>query len=125
MEYGDCRSRCSAGEPSASGCCYVGRRLRCTGWLAGPLSGPPEVADILEHGFARALLDSGIVLGWIGGLPEYGGRVWELHPIVVQRGHRRQGLGLALVEVFQVETVRRGALTVTLGTDDVSGMTSL
>jgi aminoglycoside 6'-N-acetyltransferase I len=58
-------------------------------------------------------------------LPEYGGRVWELHPIVVQRGHRRQGLGLALVEVFQVETVRRGALTVTLGTDDVSGMTSL
>jgi aminoglycoside 6'-N-acetyltransferase I len=84
-----------------------------------------EVAAVLDQGFARVMLDAGEVLGWIGGLPEYEGRVWELHPMVVRRAHRRRGIGRALVAAFEAEARRRGALTATLGTDDDAAMTSL
>jgi aminoglycoside 6'-N-acetyltransferase I len=33
------------------------------------------------------MLDAGITVGWVGGLPEYMGRVWELHPLVVHRDY--------------------------------------
>ena len=84
-----------------------------------------EVVHVIRAGFARAVLDSETLYGWIGGIPEYGGRVWELHPIVVHRDHRRRGIGRALVEAFEAEAAARGALTITLGTDDDAGMTSL
>ena len=84
-----------------------------------------EVARVICDGFALAILEGAALLGWVGGLPEYHGRVWELHPIVVRREHRRRGVGRALVEAFEAEARRRGALTITLGTDDDSGMTSL
>ncbi len=84
-----------------------------------------EVAHVIAEGFARAAVDGDRLLGWIGGLPEYNGRVWELHPLVVRREHRRRGLGRALVAAFEAEARRRGALTATLGTDDDSFMTSL
>ena len=84
-----------------------------------------EVANVVHDGFARAGVEDGTLLGWIGGLPEYFGRVWELHPLVVHREHRHRGIGRVLVEAFETEAARRGALTFTLGTDDDSGMTSL
>lgn len=84
-----------------------------------------EVASVLREGFARAALDEGALLGWVGGLPEYAGRVWELHPMVVRREYRRRGIGRALAAAFEIEACSRGALTATLGTDDDSGMTSL
>lgn len=84
-----------------------------------------EVASVLAAGFARAAVNGSDLLGWVGGLPEYAGRVWELHPMVVRVEYRRQGIGRALVEAFENESRRRGALTATLGTDDDSGMTSL
>lgn len=84
-----------------------------------------EVAAVIRDGFARAAVEDDLVLGWIGGLPEYHGRVWELHPLVVRSDRRRCGVGRALVASFEHEAARRGALTATLGTDDDSGMTSL
>jgi len=84
-----------------------------------------EVAHVLQDGFARAIVDDATLAGWIGGLPEYNGRVWELHPMVVRREYRRKGIGRALVAAFEAEVASRGGLTVTLGTDDDSGMTSL
>jgi aminoglycoside 6'-N-acetyltransferase I len=84
-----------------------------------------EVTRVGEEGFVRAMVAGDSLLGWIGGLPEYDGRVWELHPLVVHRDHRRQGIGCALVQAFEAEVGRRGGLTATLGTDDDSGMTSL
>ena len=84
-----------------------------------------EVDFLIREGFARAAIEDDVVLGWIGGLPEYDGRVWELHPLVVRRDRRRRGIGRRLVEAFEAEARARGAYTVTLGTDDVSGMTSL
>ena len=94
------------------------------GWPCLP-SAVDELRRVLQDGFARAALDGEILLGWIGGLPEYHGRVWELHPLVVRREYRRRGIGRRLVEAFEDEAAARGALTLTLGTDDDSGMTSL
>lgn len=88
-------------------------------------SAQAELNRVIAEGFARAVLDAGAVLGWVGGLPEYDGRVWELHPIVVRREDQRRGFGRALVSCFESEAAGRGALTVTLGTDDDSAMTSL
>lgn len=84
-----------------------------------------EVVTVLREGFARGLVDDETLVGWIGGLPEYHGNVWELHPLVVRQEHRRQGHGRTLVEAFEAEARNRGALTATLGTDDDSDMTSL
>jgi aminoglycoside 6'-N-acetyltransferase I len=84
-----------------------------------------EVTRVLRDGFACAMVDSQTLVGWVGGLPEYAGRVWELHPMVVHSAFRRQGIGRALVAAFESEARKRRALTVTLGTDDNTGMTSL
>lgn len=93
----------------------------------------PTLAEALEEvdGFqdparlCRLAVADGQVLGWIGGLPEYDGRVWELHPLVVRPDRQRQGLGRALVLDFEAGVRERGGLTVCLGTDDEDDMTSL
>lgn len=72
-----------------------------------------------------ALADDGTVVGWIGGIPEYDGNVWELHPLVVRTDQRGRGIGRALVLNLEDQARARGAMTVMLGTDDVTGMTSL
>jgi aminoglycoside 6'-N-acetyltransferase I len=84
-----------------------------------------EVAHVQREGFTRGIVEGDQLLGWIGGLPEYHGKVWELHPLVVRRTRRKQGIGRALVEAFEAEARQRGGLTATLGTDDDSDMTSL
>ncbi len=89
------------------------------------VSAREEVAEVLEDGFAFGVIAGDTLLGWIGGLPDYDGNVWELHPLVVRRGYRHQGLGRALVAAFETEAAQRGGLTATLGTDDNTGMTSL
>jgi aminoglycoside 6'-N-acetyltransferase I len=95
-----------------------------TGWPNLDLA-REEVATVLGEGFAFAMVDVQSLLGWVGGLPEYEGRVWELHPIVVHSAFRRQGIGRALAAAFEAEAHGRGGLTATLGTDDNTGMTSL
>lgn len=83
------------------------------------------LASLAPDRISRVALDpSGRVLGWIGGIPMYGGLVWELHPIVVARPHRRQGIGRALVEDLERLVAGRGALTLWLGSDDENGETS-
>ncbi|HEY9229755.1 MAG TPA: GNAT family N-acetyltransferase [Gemmatimonadaceae bacterium] len=84
-----------------------------------------EVNHVIREGFARGLIEDGQLLGWIGGLREYDGHVWELHPLVVHRHRRRGGIGRALVAAFESEARRRGGITATVGTDDEAGMTSL
>lgn len=72
-----------------------------------------------------ALDEDGTVLGWIGGISQYNGNVWELHPLVVHPHHQRQGIGRALVTDLEEQVRQRGGLTLHLGTDDEDGMTSL
>jgi aminoglycoside 6'-N-acetyltransferase I len=86
-----------------------------------------EVRDFFApERLCRVACDSGgAVLGWVGGLPEYDGRVWELHPLVVREDQRGHGLGRALVQDLEARVRERGGLTVMLGTDDEDAMTSL
>ena len=90
-------------------------------------AGLEEVREMLENErICRAAVDEqGNLLGMIGGIPGYDGLVWELHPLAVQPSVQGQGLGRALVEDFEEQVRRKGGLTVTLGTDDEDGMTSL
>lgn len=75
----------------------------------------------------RAAIDeaTGEVLGWIGGIPEYDGMVWELHPLAVRPDLQRRGIGRALVADFEAQVHARGGITIMLGSDDVDEMTTL
>jgi aminoglycoside 6'-N-acetyltransferase I len=85
-----------------------------------------EIQDALEDGKLNfvALDDSGQVIGWIGGLHSYA-LVWELHPLAVDPNVQTQGIGAALVRVFEAEVKVRGGLVIMLGSDDVLGQTTL
>jgi aminoglycoside 6'-N-acetyltransferase I len=78
-----------------------------------------------DHLSRVATGDDGTVLGWIGGIPQYRGRVWELHPLVVAPDFQRQGIGRALVADLEEQARARGGLTLWVGTDDEDGRTSL
>jgi len=86
-----------------------------------------EVHEMLEaERICRAAIDEdGNLLGVIGGIPGYDGHVWELHPLAVQPSMQGRGIGRALVEDFEEQVRQRGGLTITLGSDDEDGMTSL
>jgi aminoglycoside 6'-N-acetyltransferase I len=98
----------------------------------------PDAWPTLEDGLAEvhemlavdriirvALDDQGNLMGWVGGIPQYDGLVWELHPLVVKPGLQTKGIGTALVRDFEEQVRTRDALTITLGTDDDDNQTSL
>ena len=89
--------------------------------------GLQEVNEMLvPERICRVAVDrEGNLLGMIGGIPQYDGHVWELHPLAVQPNIQGQGIGRALVEDFEEQVRLRGGLTITLGSDDDDNMTSL
>lgn len=75
---------------------------------------------------SRVALDAGgNIVGWIGGIPQYDGNVYELHPLAVKPGHQGQGIGRALVADLEEQVRARGAMTVVLGSDDEFDATNL
>src|SRR5438552_3576192 len=52
--------------------------------------GPDRISRI-------AVDEDGAVHGWIGGISQYRGHVWELHPLVVHVSQQGKGIGRALV----------------------------
>lgn len=72
-----------------------------------------------------AIDDSGTVLGWIGGIQQYDGNVWKLHPLIVKSDCRGQGIGRLLVADLEVQARQRGGMTLWLRTDDEEGKTTL
>jgi aminoglycoside 6'-N-acetyltransferase I len=89
--------------------------------------GLEEVHEMLDgERICRAAIDEGgRLLGIIGGIPQYDGHVWELHPLAVQPSMQGKGIGRALVEDFEEQVRQRGGLTIILGSDDEDNMTSL
>src|SRR5690554_5586755 len=67
-----------------------------------------EVNECMEEGriCKAAIGDDGSLLGWIGGISQYGGNVWELHPLVVRAEMRKKGIGRVLVLDFEMEVKR-------------------
>jgi aminoglycoside 6'-N-acetyltransferase I len=75
---------------------------------------------------SRVAIDGrGTVLGWIGGIRQYNGCVWELHPLVVNPNSQGQGIGRALVADLEEQVTARGGLTLWVGTDDEDHQTTL
>jgi len=88
--------------------------------------GLQEVHEMLDaERILRAAVDDENLLGMIGGILQYDGHVWELHPLVVQPHLQGKGIGKALIEDFEEQVRLRGGLTITLGSDDEDNMTSL
>lgn len=98
-----------------------------SGYLRDRESALQEIQESFEPGrISRIALDEkGNVVGWVGGIPHYKGRVWELHPLAVRPDRQRQGIGRALVADFEEQVRKRGAHTLWVGTDDEWGGTSL
>ncbi len=72
-----------------------------------------------------AVEEDGTILGWVGGISQYDGNVFELHPLAVKPNFHRGGVGKALVADFEAQARARGAITVILGTDDDFDATNL
>ncbi len=93
------------------------------GYLPSVVAARVEVLESL--GPARlsrvAVGEDGRVLGWYGGIREYDGRVWELHPMAVRPDHQRRGIGRMLLADFEARVRERGGPTAVLVTDDVDG----
>ena len=86
-----------------------------------------EVRDLFDPGcVARVAVDEqGLILGLVGGRPNYDGHAWELHPLAVRPEHQRQGIGRALVADLEQRVRERGAVTLYLGSDDENDWTTL
>jgi len=78
-----------------------------------------------EDRLSRVAREGDAVLGWIGGIREYDGHAWELHPLAVDPARHGEGIGRALVADLERLVAERGATTLYLGTDDEDGRTSL
>jgi aminoglycoside 6'-N-acetyltransferase I len=89
--------------------------------------GQEEIREMfgMERIIRGAVDDDGNLLGIIGGIPQYDGHVWELHPLAIQPNLQGKGIGRALVLDLEEQVRLRGGLTITLGTDDEDNMTSL
>jgi aminoglycoside 6'-N-acetyltransferase I len=90
-----------------------------------------EAIDEVKESFGEdrisriAVDEQGNLLGLIGGIKQYSGNVWELHPLVVKRDYQNKGIGRKLVEDFEKRVGEMGGITIILGTDDENNRTSI
>ena len=85
-----------------------------------------EAASFLNdpERFAIAAVEAGQVYGWVGGIRGYS-HALELHPLVVDPSHHRQGIGAFLTRALEAAAQAEGFLTIHLGTDDDYAGTNL
>jgi aminoglycoside 6'-N-acetyltransferase I len=90
-------------------------------------AGLKEVKESFQDGrISLAAIDENrTLLGWIGGIREYDGHAWELHPLVVKSEYQHRGIGRALVAALEDRVKQEGASTLYLGTDDENYRTSI
>ena len=65
------------------------------------------------------------LIGFIGAIPQYANTGWELHPLLVSKAYRFQGIGTLLVRAVEKEIALRGGVMIYLGSDDVEDKTTL
>lgn len=74
---------------------------------------------------AVAAAEGDTLMGFAGAVPQYGITAWELHPLVVGKEFRSQGIGTKLCSALEDILREKGCLTLYLGSDDEDGSTSL
>jgi aminoglycoside 6'-N-acetyltransferase I len=74
---------------------------------------------------SRVAFENDAVVGFVGGIEQYEGHTWELHPLAVKPSQQRRGIGRALVADLEEQVRARGGSVVMLGTDDEFGGTNL
>lgn len=97
------------------------------GWLPTIQDAKAEVFESLESKkISRVLIDERRQpLGWIGAIPQSGGRIWEIHPLAVAPAAQGRGYGRALVTDIEQLARAAGTLTLVVGTSDATNATTL
>lgn len=96
-------------------------------WLPDLRRAREEGHGSFEEGRVSRIVrdENGMVLGWVGAIPDYDGNVWEIHPLAVRLDVQRGGLGRLLLADIEARAAEHGVTTLYLGTDDEDGRTSL
>ncbi len=95
-------------------------------WLKDYEGALAEVRESLApKRISRVAFENGGVVGFVGGIEQYEGHTWELHPLAVKPSHQGRGIGGTLVADFEGQVRLRGGIAVMLGTDDEFGGTNL
>jgi aminoglycoside 6'-N-acetyltransferase I len=71
-----------------------------------------------------AVIDDKLI-GFIGAIMQYGNTGYELHPLLVNKNYQFNGIGTKLIRELEKEVIKRGGITIYLGTDDEFNKTSL
>ena len=102
-------------------------REQAPNWLPTIENAREEVVESLQRGrTSRALTDDlGEPLGWLGAIPQSGGRAWKIHPIAIRPERQGRGYSRFLVEDLERISKASGALTLFAGASDDVGSTSL
>ena len=97
------------------------------GWLPTVAAAKDEIWESLEpQKISRVLLDAEQnPLGWIGATPRSRGRVWEIHPMMVAVSAQGKGYGLRLMRDIEALASQCHALTLEVGTSDLTNATTL
>ncbi len=78
-----------------------------------------------EERVAFAAVIDDHLIGFIGAIPQYANTGWELHPLVINKAYRFQGIGTLLVKALEKEIALRGGIMIYLGSDDDEDKTTL
>ena len=94
-------------------------------WLPTLQDAYEEINEALEpEKTCRVLLNGDEPIGWIAAGPTWG-RVWEIHPLLIDPYFQGQGHGRRLVEDIERFAIKAGALTMELSTSDATQATTL
>ena len=106
---------------------YAAFQEHAPNWLPTIEAAKAEVLESLEpKKISRLLIDTAeYPLGWIGAIPQSGGRIWEIHPLAIAPTAQHKGYGRQLIDDLEVLAKAQGALTLMAGTSDVTGATTL
>ena len=100
-------------------------RQHSPGWLPTLAAAHEEIDDARAPGkVCRVALDGDTPLAWVAAAHAWG-RVWELHPLLVAPPAQRRGLGRTLMAEIERHAAAAGALTMWVGTSDMTGATSV
>lgn len=85
-----------------------------------------EVEEFLAPDYIALIdIENGEIKGLVGAKAQYGNTGYELHPLVVKKSWRNQGIGKRLLKALEKHLKHLGCIILYLGSDDEHNQTSL